>query len=164
MIVLGTVVKVGMADLKVCKEPDSLTTLGLGSCVGICLYDPVTKVSGMAHIMLPDSKQISRDKNPAKYADTGINLLISQMVALGANKSRLKAKIAGGAQMFAFNGNSDMLRVGERNVEAVKKKLQAIGIRILAEDTGLNFGRTVEFYPETGDFVIKSVGKPVRTI
>ena len=66
--------------------------------------------------------------------------------------------------MFAFNGNSDMLRVGERNVEAVKKKLQAIGIRILAEDTGLNFGRTVEFYPETGDFVIKSVGKPVRTI
>ena len=132
MIVLGTVVKVGMADLKVCKEPDSLTTLGLGSCVGICLYDPVTKVSGMAHIMLPDSKQISRDKNPAKYADTGINLLISQMVALGANKSRLKAKIAGGAQMFAFNAAAESLgRVGDRNVEAVKANLAALRIPII---------------------------------
>ena len=159
MIVLGTVVKVGMADLKVCKEPDSLTTLGLGSCVGICLYDPVTKVSGMAHIMLPDSKQISRDKNPAKYADTGINLLISQMVALGANKSRLKAKIAGGAQMFAFNAAAESLgRVGDRNVEAVKANLAALRIPIIAEDTGLNYGRTIEF------LLIKSVGKPLKTI
>ena len=66
--------------------------------------------------------------------------------------------------MFAFSGNSDMLRVGERNVEAVKRKLNALGIRILAEDTGLNFGRTVEFYPESGDFVIKAVGKQIKTI
>lgn len=87
---MGNVVKVGMADLKVCKEPDSLTTLGLGSCVGICLYDSVTKVSGMAHIMLPDSTQISRDRNPAKYADTGIALLIREMIKLGANQSRMK--------------------------------------------------------------------------
>ena len=86
------------------------------------------------------------------------------MVKNGASKSRLTAKIAGGAQMFAFNGNSDMLRVGERNAEAVRKKLNQLGIPILAADTGLNFGRTVEFYPETGDFVIKAVGKPVKTI
>lgn len=156
--------KVGMADLKVCRAPDAVTTLGLGSCVGVALYDKASKIAGLVHVMLPDSTQVRQNQNRAKFADTGIDYLIEQMVKAGANKRNLTAKIAGGAQMFAFNGNSDMLRVGERNVEAVKKKLQAIGIRILAEDTGLNFGRTVEFYPETGDFVIKSVGKPVRTI
>ena len=88
---MENVIKVGMADLKVCKLPDSLITLGLGSCVGICLYDSITKVSGMAHIMLPDSKQMTRDKNPAKYADTGIDLLIHDMIQLGADRKRLKA-------------------------------------------------------------------------
>ena len=161
---MSEVIKVGMADLNVCVSPNSITTLGLGSCVGIAIRDPVTKIGGLAHIMLPDSTQVRQNQNRAKFADTGIDYLIEQMVVAGANKRNLTAKIAGGAQMFAFSGNSDMLRVGERNVEAVKKKLRAIGIRILAEDTGLNFGRTVEFYPETGDFVIKSVGKPVRTI
>ena len=156
--------KVGMADLKVCRAPDAVTTLGLGSCVGVALFDKTSKIAGLVHVMLPDSTQVRQNQNRAKFADTGIDYLIEQMVVAGANKRNLTAKIAGGAQMFAFSGNSDMLRVGERNVEAVKKKLRAIGIRILAEDTGLNFGRTVEFYPETGDFVIKSVGKPVRTI
>lgn len=156
--------KVGMADLKVCRAPDAVTTLGLGSCVGVALYDKTSRIAGLVHVMLPDSTQVRQNQNRAKFADTGIDYLIEQMIKVGANRRNLTAKIAGGAQMFAFNGNSDMLRVGERNVEAVKKKLNAMGIRILAEDTGLNFGRTVEFYPETGDFVIKSVGKPVRTI
>lgn len=162
---MGNVVKVGMADLKVCRVPDSLTTLGLGSCVGICLYDPVTKVSGMAHIMLPDSTQISRDRNPAKYADTGIDLLIREMVRIGANKSRLKAKIAGGAQMFAFNAAVDSLgRVGDRNVEAVKKNLAVLRIPIVAQDTGLNYGRTIEFFSADGSLLIKAVGKALKTI
>ena len=162
---MGNVVKVGMAELKVCKEPDSLTTLGLGSCVGICLYDSVTKVSGMAHIMLPDSTQISRDRNPAKYADTGIALLIREMIKLGANQSRMKAKIAGGAQMFAFNASADSLgRVGDRNVEAVKKHLAAFRIPIIAQDTGLNYGRTIEFFSADGSLLIKAVGKPLKTI
>lgn len=162
---MGTVVKVGMADLKICREPDSLTTLGLGSCVGICLYDPVTKVSGMAHIMLPDSTQITRDKNPAKYADTGIDLLIKEMTAIGASKTRLRAKIAGGAQMFAFNAAADSLgRVGDRNVEAVKTNLAALRIPIIAEDTGLNYGRTIEFFSQDGSLLIKSVGKAIKTI
>lgn len=161
---MSVMFKVGMADLKVCRAPDAVTTLGLGSCVGVALYDKTTKVAGLVHVMLPDSTQVRQNQNRAKFADTGIEDLVAQMTAAGASKSRLTAKIAGGAQMFAFNGNSNMLRVGERNVEAVKKKLNALGIRIIAEDTGLNFGRTVEFYPETGDFVIKAVGKPVRTI
>lgn len=163
---MAEMIKVGMADLKVCPYPKAITTLGLGSCVGIALYDPVTKVAGLAHIMLPDSTQIRNNENKAKFADTGITELVEQMIKAGANKSRLVAKIAGGAQMFAFQNvnNSDMVRIGERNVEATKKTLKSMSIKILSEDTGLNYGRTVEFYSETGEFVIKSVGKPIKTI
>ncbi len=157
-------IKVGMADLNICHSPNAITTLGLGSCVGIALYDKTTQIAGLAHIMLPDSTKVRQNQNRAKFADTGIDMLIQLLVKEGARKQALTAKIAGGAQMFAFSSNNDMLRVGQRNVEAVKAKLGSLGIRILAEDTGLNFGRTVEFYPETGDFVIKAVGKEVRTI
>ena len=83
---MGNMIKVGMADLKVCKCPDALTTLGLGSCVGVALYDPVTKVSGLLHCMLPDSTQIRNNSNVAKFADTGIDELIRQMENLGASK------------------------------------------------------------------------------
>ena len=68
---MGQMIKVGMADLKICKAPDALTTIGLGSCIGIALYDPSTKISGLAHIMLPDSKSIRNNSNIAKFADTG---------------------------------------------------------------------------------------------
>ncbi len=152
-------IKVGMADLNVCVSPDRITTLGLGSCVGIALRDPVTKIGGLAHIMLPDSTTIRNNSNIPKFADTGIEELVKQVTRRGANRSRLVAKIAGGAQMFGFNSNSEMVRVGEGNVQATKKKLAELRIPILAEDTGKNFGRTVIFYPETGDFVIRAVGK-----
>ena len=155
---MAKMIKVGMADLNICHTPDAITTLGLGSCVGVALYDKTTKIAGLVHVMLPDSTKVRQNQN------TVIDYLIELLEKEGARKSSLTAKIAGGAQMFAFSSNNDMLRVGERNVEAVKEKLKSIGIRILAEDTGLNYGRTVEFYPETGDFVIKSVGKPVKTI
>lgn len=152
-------IKVGMADLNVCVSPDRICTLGLGSCVGIALRDPVRKIGGLAHIMLPDSTTIRNNSNIPKFADTGIEELVKQVTRKGANRSRLVAKIAGGAQMFGFNSNSEMVRVGERNVQATKKKLAELRIPILAEDTGKNFGRTVIFYPETGDFVIRAVGK-----
>lgn len=162
---MSEIIKVGMADLKVCVSPDGLTTLGLGSCVGIAIRDPVTKIGGLAHVMLPDSTAIhGSEGNIAKYANTGIVELVRQMEAKGAQKSRMKAKIAGGAMMFAFQNKSELVRVGDRNVEAAKKKLSELGIPILAEDTGSNYGRTVIFYPETGDYVIKAVGKPERVI
>lgn len=159
---MSEMIKVGMADMNVCRAPDSLTTLGLGSCVGIVLYDSAVKVAGMVHIMLPDSTKIRNNENSAKFADTGIDALIKQLVAIGAKPNRLIAKIAGGAQMFAFNSSNDMLRIGERNIEAVKLKLNELGIRITAEDTGLNYGRTIEFYTESGELYIKSVGKPLK--
>lgn len=161
---MGKVIKVGMADLNVCVSPDSITTLGLGSCVGIAVRDPVTKIGGLAHVMLPDSTSIRNNTNIPKFADTGIEELVKQIVAKGANRSRLVAKIAGGAQMFAFQSTNDMVRVGERNVEATKKKLAQLKIPVLAQDTGQNYGRTVIFYPETGDFIIRAVGKPEKVI
>ena len=158
------IIKVGMADLKVCKSPDGITTLGLGSCVGIAIRDPITKIGGLAHVMLPDSTAIRQNNNIYKFADTGIVELVRLMELEGAKKARMVAKIAGGAQMFAFQNKTDLVRVGDRNIEASKKALKALGIPILAEDTGENFGRTVIFYPETGDYVIRAVGKAERTI
>ena len=157
-------IKVGMGDLKVCKAPDNLTTLGLGSCVGAVIYDKTTKVSGMLHCMLPDSTKIANNSNIAKFADTGLDELLRQMVALGARKTSMIAKIAGGAQMFVFSNSNDMLRVGDRNVDAVKAKLKALGIPIVASDTGLNYGRTIEFYSSTGVLLIKAVGKGSKEI
>lgn len=161
---MGEIIKVGMADLKICVSPNAVTTLGLGSCVGIAIRDPQTGIGGLAHVMLPDSTQIKDNKNIPKFADTGIEELVKQIVAAGASKTRLVAKIAGGAQMFAFQSNNALVRVGERNVAASKKKLQELHIPLLAEDTGENYGRTVVFYPESGDFIIRSVGKPEKVI
>ncbi len=162
---MGQMIKVGMADLKICKAPDALTTIGLGSCIGIALYDPTTKISGLAHIMLPDSTQIKNNSNIAKFADTGIQKLYDDMIKAGANKARIVAKIAGGAKMFEFSGGADSsINVGQRNAEASKAKLKALGIRLLAEDTGANYGRTVELYSETGEYYIKAVGKIVKII
>lgn len=161
---MSEIIKVGMADLKVCKSPDAVTTLGLGSCVGIALRDPQTKIGGLAHIMLPDSTQIKDNTNIPKFADTGIEELVRQMMLAGAMPSRLQAKIAGGAQMFAFQSKSELMCVGERNVEATKAKLRQLGIPILAQDTGLNYGRTVVFYPETGEFLIRAVGREPYSI
>ena len=157
-------IKVGMADLNVCESPDSITTLGLGSCVGVVLYDPTTRKCGMVHVMLPDSKAITNNHNIAKFADTGIDECLRRLLAMGARRERLVAKIAGGAQMFSINTNNAMLRVGDRNVEAVRNKLGDLKIPILAADTGNSYGRTVIFYPETGDYLIKAIGKEPRTI
>lgn len=162
---MSEIIKVGMADLKTCVSPDGVTTLGLGSCVGIALRDPVTKIGGMAHIMLPDSTMIrNSQQNIAKFADTGIEELVRQMEKLGAKRNRLEAKIAGGATMFKFSANSDTVMVGERNVEATKKKLAELKIPIRAEDTGANYGRTVTYFPETGEFHIRAVGKSEAVI
>lgn len=163
---MSDIIKVGMADLKTCVSPNGVTTLGLGSCVGIAIRDPVNKIGGLAHVMLPDSTAIKNGNlNVAKFADTGIVELVKQMEKIGANRSRMVAKIAGGATMFSFQGgSSSMGQVGQRNVEATKAKLKELKIPILAEDTGANYGRTVIFYPETGDFHIRAVGKSESVI
>ena len=161
---MSEVIKVGMADLNICKAPDVITTLGLGSCIGLVFYDPVSNVGGMVHYMLPDSTKVRNNSNIAKFADTGIDELLRRVIAAGANKGRLIAKIAGGAKMFEVSGLSDVGNIGARNAEAAKAKLKQLGIRLVAEDTGLNYGRTVELHCDTGEFYIKSVGKPLKII
>lgn len=160
----GEIVKVGMADLNVIKHPGTLTTLGLGSCVGITLYDPVTKISGLAHIMLPSSKTIRNNSNTAKFADTGIAQLLEDVLKIGASRHRLVSKIAGGAQMFSFSNKNDIMKIGERNVAATKEILEGLRIPLIAEDTGGNFGRTIELYSDTGILMIKTIGHGTKQI
>ena len=152
-------IRVGMADYKTGTYPNSLISYGLGSCIGIALFDPITKVGGLAHIMLPDSTQARTSENPAKFADTAIPLMLQEMIRLGAVRTRVVAKIAGGAQMFKFANATDIMRVGERNAEATIKTLKELDIRIIASDTGGNYGRTVELKLDTGIYKIKTIDK-----
>ena len=161
---MGELIKVGMADLKVGRAPDVLTTLGLGSCIGLTFYDPVTKIGGLVHYMLPDSTKLKKNTNIAKFGDTGIRELYRQVLAQGANPRRLVAKIAGRASMFEMSGLSSVGNVGERNAEEAKLMLKELKVPLIAEDTGLNYGRTVELNCETGEYVIKAIGKSIKVI
>ena len=136
---MGEVIKVGIADWKLCKNPDTITTIGLGSCVGIVLYTATDDCCGMVHIMLPSSKEIKNNTNRAKFADTGIEDLLDALEKCGIKRRMLSAKIAGGAAMFQFSGKTDLASVGERNVIAVKEVLAALKIPIVAEDTGKDY-------------------------
>lgn len=157
-------VKVGMADYKVGRAPATLISYGLGSCIGISVYDPHSKVGGLLHIMLSDSTQSRASDNPAKFADTGIPLLVKEVVAAGGVQRRLVAKLAGGAQMFAFKNATSIMRVGERNAQVSKDILKRLGIPIVAEDTGGTCGRTVSIDLNNGDYFVKTVEKGERKI
>ncbi len=161
---MENVIKVGMADLMVSNHPGILTTLGLGSCVGIALYDSFTRTIGLAHIMLPSSLQARNNSNEAKFADTAITKLVNDMVRVGARRSNLVAKLAGGAQMFSFNQTSDMMKIGFRNAISAREKLAELNIPVIAEDTGGNYGRTIELYSLDGKLVIKTIGHGVKQI
>ena len=157
-------IKIGIADMNVVKPPNTITTIGLGSCVGIAIRDPFLKVGGLVHVMLPDSSQVKSNTNLCKFADTGIPELVKKLESLGCIRSRMEAKIAGGAQMFAFQNKSEMLGVGERNVEASIATLKKLGIALKAQDTGNNYGRTVTYFPADGSYEIKAVGKETKYI
>lgn len=161
---MGKIIQVGMADHKLATIPDKLMTAGLGSCIGICVVDRNKKLASLAHIMLPSSTQSRNPGNRAKFADTAIELILEEMSKNGSAVSGLTAKIAGGAQMFKFSGESDILKIGERNAEAVVEHLEKFKIRLLARDTGGNYGRTIVFDPETGDLLVRTIGHGERTI
>ena len=159
------VVKVGIAQMDVVKVPRTIRTSGLGSCVGVVIYDESKKVAGMVHVMLPDSS-LGRTEtiNVAKFADTGVAALVDILKREGAQSFKLKAKIAGGAQMFQFTSDKDSMRIGPRNVEAVKAQLKKLNIPIVAEDTGGNSGRTIEFNPDTNKLNVRTVNQGVSEI
>jgi len=157
-------IKVGMADFKAARHPAVLTTLGLGSCVGVAIYDSRSKIVGLAHIMLPSSSIASGNINRAKFADTAIVDLYEEMLSLGADGRNLVAKLAGGAQMFTFAGSSETMKIGLRNYEASRAVLSGLNIPIISEDVGGNYGRTIELSSEDGRLMVKTIGFGIKYI
>ena len=158
--------KVKIADLAVLKNQGLLLTVGLGSCVGIALYDPESRIGGLAHILLYYSKQFqnsSNSFNPAKFADTAIPLLVRKMENIGGRRKRFRAKIAGGSQLFNFR-RTDGISIGERNIEAVRRTLKKMEIPLRAEDVGGNFGRTMRFFVDSGKVLISTIGKEEKEL
>ncbi|MFA5340354.1 MAG: chemotaxis protein CheD [Clostridia bacterium] len=155
----GKQIVIGISDLNVANSPDELISYALGSCVGICLYDKASKVAGLSHILLPDSSTY-KEVEPKKFADTAIKMLIDKMIIAGCRRNNLTAKIAGGANMFSWSGET----VGDKNIKAVQIQLMKHGIPILAKDVGGDYGRTVSICAETGTVTIKALTKGIRTL
>ncbi|MBO4395868.1 MAG: chemotaxis protein CheD [Eubacterium sp.] len=157
---MAEMIRVGMADYKICRPPQKISTLGLGSCLGVILYDESSGICGMAHVMLPDSTRIPSQKNNRfKFMDTCLLDMYDELTnKLRIPPTKLRAKIAGGAKMFAHRSTNSMLNVGEQNVTKAKEMLSAWRIPIRAEDTGNRYGRTITFDPSNFELHIKTVG------
>lgn len=159
MIVKGESIVVGLGEMHVIKKPSAiLTCVGLGSCIALCAYDPVSKVGGIAHMVLPNSNDGGNKKKSPRYIDTGVPLLVQEMSKQGAAKSRLVFKAAGGAQMLSIPGLNGRLNIGERNVAELKPTLAKEGISVSAADMGGNSGRTIQLFLDTGKVIVKTVG------
>lgn len=144
--------KVGVADYAVSADGEQLSTTGLGSCVGVALYDEDAGVAGLAHVMLPSSAEVGGD-NEAKFADTAIPALVAEMEAAGATRDAVEAKIAGGSTMLDFRHSDN---VGDRNVEAVREALADLDLSVVDEDVGGSHGRSLVFDPSTFELRVKS--------
>ncbi|MFP8954614.1 chemotaxis protein CheD (plasmid) [Natrialbaceae archaeon A-arb3/5] len=149
----GDPILVGIADYALTTADDSLKTSGLGSCIGVAVHDEFAGVSGLLHFMLPGAAEVAGDGRPAaKFADTGLTAMLSEFEALGGNAARSWAKVAGGATMVEFEQGAES--IGERNVAAVRRELDAYGVSIAGTDFGGNRGRSIEFDPESGTLTI----------
>ena len=142
---------------------DVLITHALGSCIGVAVYDPMVKVGGLLHFMLPDSSLNSKKakEKPAMFADTGIPLLFKSCYKLGAEKKRIIVKIAGGARIL---DDANYFRIGQKNITALRKMFWRNNILIDGEDTGKNYNRTVEAHISTGRIIVKSSGKFLKEL
>ena len=151
-------ITIGIAEMKLARGQGMLVTYALGSCIGICLHDPALKLGALIHIMLPVNMEAGRT-NTMKYADTGIKETLKQMEAMGARRTRITAKIAGGAKMFE-TGGSALGNIGQRNIESVHLNLKKEGIRLLKEDVGGSVARTLLFDVDSGLGCVSSYGRP----
>ncbi len=151
-----TLINVGVAQVKLGSNPTVLRTI-LGSCVGICIYDRIKKIGGLAHVLLP--KDTTSGQAPEKYADTAIPFLLQRLLKEGAKKENLSAKIAGGASMFKFGANVSLGQIGDKNVAETKRVLEELNIPLLEEDTGGNAGRVIDFFLNDGHLKVKAAGE-----
>ena len=149
---------VGLGEMQVSKDPSAvLSCLGLGSCIAVSAYDSVAKVAGLVHIVLPSSDGRNTSL-PGKFADSAIPALLDEMGKLGALKSRLLVKIAGGAQISMTANSSPIFKTGERNIESTKENAKKHGLKIAAEEVGGNSGRTLRLYVESGRVTVTHAG------
>ena len=148
-----------MGQLEVSNGNETVLETFVGSCVALCLYDPYSRIGGMAHIMLPqgdNSKKLSDHPNSAKYADQAVKNLLRMVMTKGAKMVRVRAKMAGGANMFSHEQGASLFDIGERNVLTVKSLLKERGIPLLSEDTGMNYGRNVRLEIKSGNVIVTS--------
>ncbi len=151
----------GLGQLEAAKGPGTvLACLGLGSCVAMCAWDPLAKVGGMAHMVLPNSADARASAPHPKFVDSAIPMLLDRMIKLGAAKHRLVVKLVGGAQVVNIAAANDLFNIGMRNAEAAKSNLAALGIPVRAADVGGNRGRTARLYLDTGRLLVSRVGDP----
>ncbi len=159
----ATSIIVGLGEIKVTQNPSEvLTCLGLGSCIGISVHDPVAKVAGMAHIVLPQSD--ARNSGSPKYADIGVPMLLDELEKQGAMHKRLVVKLFGGAQMSAAKGLGNAFQIGDKNNAAVTVALTQKGLRVASSDTGGNYGRTMRLFPDTGTTIVSTAGRETKEL
>lgn len=135
-----------------------MVAYGLGSCIGVALFDPEVGVGGMIHVVLPTAPAEQEVRNPTRFADTGIQFLLREMERLGARRRRIRSKIAGGARMFEVN-HAPALDIGNRNWQAVRENLGRLGLPLVGEDVGGNYGRTMHFFLKDGQVLITTYGR-----
>ncbi|HEX2094017.1 MAG TPA: chemotaxis protein CheD [Longimicrobiaceae bacterium] len=155
----GRQIFVRVAQHAVGREHDTLVTLGLGSCVAVLLHDPVARVGGMAHILLPEQALARDASNPSKFASTAIPLLAREICEAGGRRGRIRARLVGGASMFASLMTPGSLNMGERNIAASRQALRELGIPVLGEDVGADYGRSVRFHVGDGRVIVSAVGR-----
>lgn len=160
----GKEIVVRVADLRVAKKDEVLVTVGLGSCVAIMLHDPAASVGGMAHVLLPSPALSRRDANPAKFPQSALPHLVELMAREGASPRRITARLAGGASMFAALAPLGTIQMGERNVVASRQALSGLGIPLVGQAVGGDFGRTVRLYVNSGRVEVTSVAHGVQTL
>jgi len=158
------VINIGLAEVITAKSPKIFSTSPLGSCVAVMLYDEMTRIGSIAHIMLPDIKLAKSKMNRAKFANTAVEIMLKEMIDMGAARGRIKAKITGGANMFSSIVSANSMHIGLRNVAMVKDELKKRKIRLVAEDTEGNHSRSVKFFLETGMVRIKSALHGIKEI
>ena len=159
-----TEIRIKVAECAVARDEQTLITIGLGSCVAIALYDSVARVGGLAHTLLPDESMARDRTNPAKFPSSAVTLLLAEMTRLGADATRVRAKLVGGASMFANLLPSGGINIGDRNVAAARQALERNKIRIVAEDVGSDHGRSVHFHLDDGRVEVRSLKKGNRVL
>ena len=152
-----TIVRV--ADMRTGTGGDILVTVGLGSCVAILLHDPVARVGGLAHVLLPSPALSRQDANPAKFPQTAIPRLLELMGQQGAKVRRVTARLAGGASMFASLAAPGTIQMGERNLVACRQTLHQQGVALTGQATGGDYGRTVRLWVMDGRVEVSTVAR-----